>query len=92
MIPLTIKIPEAERDPDLLTKLRAEWPGILAWAVRGCLKWQRERLAQPSVVASATKGWQQQMDHLKNFIVRWSGSLKSLRMWQRPHCTPPEAA
>ena len=68
VIPLTIKIPEAERDPDLPTKLRAEWPGILAWAVRGCLKWQREGLGQPGVVASATKGWQQQMDHLKNFI------------------------
>ena len=70
VIPLTIKIPEAERDGDLPTKLKAEWPGILAWAVRGCLKWQGERLAQPSVVASATKGWQQQMDHLKNFIAQ----------------------
>ena len=68
VIPLTIKIPEAERDPDLPTKLRAEWPGILAWAVRGCLAWQNEGLTQPSVVASATKGWQQEMDHLKNFI------------------------
>jgi putative DNA primase/helicase len=70
VIPLTIKIPEAERDSDLPTKLKAEWPSILAWAVRGCLKWQRERLAQPGVVASATKGWQQQMDHLKNFIAQ----------------------
>ena len=68
VIPLTIKIPEAERDPDLPTKLCAEWPGILAWAVRGCLKWQREGLGQPSVVASATKGWQEEMDHLKRFI------------------------
>ena len=40
VIPLTIRFPEAERDLDLPTKLRAEWPGILAWAVRGCLRWQ----------------------------------------------------
>ena len=68
VIPLTIKIPEAERDGDLPTKLQAEWPGILAWAVRGCLRWQREGLVEPDVVRSATKGWHQEMDHLKKFI------------------------
>jgi putative DNA primase/helicase len=68
VIPLTIKIPEAERDPNLPAKLRAELPGILAWAVRGCRKWQREGLAQPAIVRSATKGWHQEMDHLKKFI------------------------
>ena len=56
VIPLTIKIPEAERDPDLPNKLRAEWPGILAWAVRGCLKWQGEGLAQPDAVALSHEG------------------------------------
>jgi putative DNA primase/helicase len=68
VIPLTIEIPLAERDLDLLTKLRAEWPGILAWAVRGCLKWQRKGLVEPDVIRSATKGWQQEMDHLKKFV------------------------
>ena len=68
VIPFTVEIPPGERDLDLLTKLRAEWPGILAWAVRGCLKWQSEGLGQPGVVASATKSWQQEMDHLKKFI------------------------
>jgi putative DNA primase/helicase len=68
VIPLTVEIPLAERDLNLPTKLRAEWPGILAWAVRGCLKWQREGLAQPTIVRSATKGWQQEMDHLKQFV------------------------
>ena len=67
-LPFTVKIPEAERDPDLLTKLRAEWPGILAWAVRGCVKWRGEGLGEPNVVRSATKAWQQEMDHLKRFI------------------------
>jgi putative DNA primase/helicase len=68
VIPLKITIPEAERDGDLPTKLQAEWPGILAWAVRGCLKWQREGFLEPDVIRSATKGWQQEMDHLKKFI------------------------
>jgi hypothetical protein len=25
-------------------KLRKEWPGILAWAVQGCIAWQRDGL------------------------------------------------
>jgi putative DNA primase/helicase len=29
---------------------------------------QREGLVQPAVIRSATKGWQQEMDHLKKFI------------------------
>jgi putative DNA primase/helicase len=68
VIPLTIKIPEAERDPDLSAKLRAELPGILAWAVRGCLKWQRNGLGMPGAVERATSGWQKEMDHLKRFV------------------------
>jgi putative DNA primase/helicase len=68
VIPLDIEIPTGERDPDLPNKLRAEWPGILAWAVRGCRKWQAEGLTQPPVVRSATKGWHREMDHLKKFV------------------------
>jgi hypothetical protein len=45
VIPLDITIPSGERDPDLPNKLRAEWPGILAWVVRGCRKWQVEGLS-----------------------------------------------
>jgi putative DNA primase/helicase len=67
VIPLTVQIPETERDPNLSAKLRGEWPGILAWAVRGCLKWQKSGLGMPDVVESATKGWQKEMDHLKTF-------------------------
>jgi putative DNA primase/helicase len=64
VIPLDIKIPS----PKLPEKLRVEWPGILAWAVRGCLNWQADGLAQPKVVRSATKGWHREMDHLKKFV------------------------
>jgi putative DNA primase/helicase len=68
VIPLGIEIPAEERDKKLAEKLRAEWPGILAWAVRGCRKWQAKGLSQPKTVRSATKGWHQEMDHLKKFV------------------------
>lgn len=37
LIPFDVTIPEEERDPRLVEKLREEYPGILNWAVQGCL-------------------------------------------------------
>jgi putative DNA primase/helicase len=68
VIPLTLKIPDGEIDPDLPKKLRAELPGILAWAVRGCSKWQAEGLSSPATVREATSAWQRDMDHLAKFF------------------------
>jgi putative DNA primase/helicase len=68
VIPFTVRIPPEERDKGLPAKLRAEWPGILAWAVRGCLKWQREGLQAPQAVNRGTKLWKEGADHLKRFV------------------------
>jgi len=68
VIPFTIKIPESHRDPELPTKLRAELPGILAWAVSGCLKWQAEGFSPPKAVQQATADWQRDMNHLTKFF------------------------
>ncbi|MFL5150930.1 MAG: phage/plasmid primase, P4 family, partial [Microvirga sp.] len=37
LVPFTVTIPPGERDLDLTEKLKAEWPGILAWMIEGCL-------------------------------------------------------
>ena len=37
LVPWVITVPPAERDRKFPEKLRAELPGILAWAVWGCL-------------------------------------------------------
>jgi len=39
LVPFAVTIPAEERDGELTEKLKAEWPGILAWIVAGCLKW-----------------------------------------------------
>jgi putative DNA primase/helicase len=44
----------AKPDPDLEKKLRAEWPAILAWMIRGCAAWLENELPEPRVVADAT--------------------------------------
>src|SRR5262249_29383360 len=64
----TGSIEEAEKDKQLADKLRAEWPGILAWAVRGCLDWQRHGLGEPEEVKAATDAYQAEQDTLGAFI------------------------
>lgn len=44
MIPFDVSIPKEEQDRNLYDKLLSEGEGILAWAVEGCLLWQREGL------------------------------------------------
>jgi putative DNA primase/helicase len=68
LIPFDVTIPTEERDKDLPDKLRAELPGILAWAVRGCLEYQREGLRPPPDVLAATDAYRADSDVLGEFI------------------------
>ena len=90
MIPFTVTIPAAERDPELVEKLKAEWSGILQWMIDGCLDWQSEGLAQPAAVVMATADYLETEDALGQWMsdrcntFGWgsSGSLfASWRQW-----------
>jgi putative DNA primase/helicase len=68
LIPFEVTIPPAKRDKDLLYKLRAELPGILNWAIEGCLKWFDKGLSEPEEVRAATAGYKCEMDVLAGFL------------------------
>ncbi|MDX9894309.1 MAG: phage/plasmid primase, P4 family [Desulfofustis sp.] len=55
-------------DPELDLKLRAEAPGILAWLVRGCIRWQREGLIAPQKVLDDSRAYRAHEDDLQQFI------------------------
>ncbi len=59
---------ERKRDPHLASKLQDEAAGILAWLIRGCLKWQAEGLNPPDVVRHATEQYRREEDTLNLFI------------------------
>ncbi len=59
---------EGREDRSLKTTLQAEAPGILAWAVRGCLEWDRGGLAFPESVLRATAEYRRESDRLGRFI------------------------
>ena len=68
LLPFTQYISAAERDKALGRKLRDELPGILAWAVRGCLEWQRQGLNPPPLVRSANTEYRAEQDVLGAFL------------------------
>lgn len=68
LIPWTVTIPEEERDHELRAKLRAELPGILRWAVEGCLEWRRAGLRPPAAVLAATADYRSGEDVLGAFL------------------------
>lgn len=72
LVPFLETIAPGERDPSLTKKLEAEWPGILRWAIEGCLKWQQEGLSPPEAIKDATS------DYL--------ASEDALAVWLDEHC------
>jgi putative DNA primase/helicase len=68
LIPFNYTVPAEKKDKGLSAKLKAELPGILAWAVRGCLEWQKIGLADPEEVCQATDKYKSEMDTIAQFL------------------------
>jgi len=68
VIPFNVEIPEGERDKDLAGKLAGEQEGILAWAVRGCVEWQRQGLDTPAIVKNHMDAYRGRQDTLTGWI------------------------
>lgn len=68
MIPFLQRFEGKQKDRALLEKLKAEAPGILNWAIEGCLRWQAEGLDAPKPVADATREYQDESDALTPFL------------------------
>ena len=68
LIPFNVILSDDEIDRDLPQKLEAELPGILAWAVQGCIDWQKHGLVMPDEVRSATLEYKEESDVLSRFL------------------------
>ncbi len=68
LIPFIQTIPEAEQDKLLTVKLQKELPGILNWAIAGCLAWQKNGIKPPKVIVDATRAYRADMDILGEWM------------------------
>ena len=79
-------VPHARLDRTLKPYLRdpeGGAPAFLAWAVEGCLRWQREGLKIPAAVVRSTNAYREESDPLAAFIkdcVRFSDG-KAWESW-----------
>lgn len=69
-LPFEHAIPEGDRDPQIKAHLTSPDGGraVLAWAVEGCLRWQREKLRPPDMVRRATAELRREFDPLAEFF------------------------
>jgi len=69
-VPWRVRIPVEKQDPNLVEKLRSEWPGILRWAVQGCLKWQEPPgILQPTAkIVRETAGYRSEQEPARKFV------------------------
>jgi putative DNA primase/helicase len=68
LIPFVHIFSGAQKDKHLDQKLFAEAPGVLNWAVRGCLDWQRDGLVVPLVVEAATNEYREESNSVAAFL------------------------
>jgi putative DNA primase/helicase len=67
LVPFDVSF-EGREDKTLKAKLLEELPGILTWAVEGCLRWQRDGLGNCDSVQAATSEYRAESDQLGRFI------------------------
>jgi putative DNA primase/helicase len=68
LIPFMRTFAADEIDRELPEKLRAEWPGILAWMIEGCQHWQKIGLKPPACVQAATEEYFDAEDAIQRWI------------------------
>jgi putative DNA primase/helicase len=67
-IPFNVTITDDKMNKYLADELKAEWPGILQWAVEGCVEWQRIGLKPPACVTDATASYLEGEDIIGEWI------------------------
>jgi putative DNA primase/helicase len=78
LIPFLVSFVGVE-DKRLKERLRAEKPGILMWAIQGCLIWQRWGMAPPASVQRATSEYLHDQDDIQVFVEECCEILDNVR-------------
>ena len=90
-IPFNFTISDDQVNKNLAAELKAqEGPGILAWAIEGCLKWQEEGMNPPKVVTDATEAYLESQDVIGEWLedcferdaYGWVSSTDFFNSWQ----------
>jgi putative DNA primase/helicase len=72
-IPFDHVVPTAQQDRTLKMRLREPEvrAAVLAWAVQGCLDWQRDGLGSADAIDKSTAAYRRDMDRIAGFLEDW---------------------
>lgn len=68
LVPFTQQFTGTRKDERLPEKLKAEHPGILAWAIKGARKWATDGLRIPTTVTESSKEYMAQQNDIELWI------------------------
>src|SRR5581483_6851438 len=70
LVPFEVSIPLDQQKPrhEVMEMFAAEHSGILNWAIKGCLDWQRNGLGVPEEVVNATRDYEAEQDTFAMFL------------------------
>ena len=68
LVPFDLKLEDHEKDPTLKSKLAQEYPGILAWFIRGAVKWYQSGLPTTLRIQIGTKKYFDESDVIQQFL------------------------
>ena len=82
LIPFNVTIPKEKQKPrhEVMAMFRDEFPGILNWALEGCLEWQRSGLGVPEEVLEATREYEAEQDTFAMFLEEKGVRVASARV------------
>lgn len=86
LIPFLVSFLDRQ-DKELVTTLRAELPGILNWAIDGCIGWLTSGLGMAKAVTEATNEYRSESDSVADFmadclLVNSDASITSKRLYE----------
>lgn len=100
LVPFEQRFDGARRDKDMPAKLKAEAPAILAWIVRGAVRWHRDGLQIPQRVREASADYLGDHDDLALWLdeccvrageAKASDLYASFSAWKRDRGEHPQA-
>ncbi len=70
LVPFDYTIPKdrQKKRHEVMAMFESELPGILNWAIEGCLEWQRDGLGVPDEVINATREYEAEQDTFSMFL------------------------
>ncbi len=102
LVPFDYTIPKdrQKKRHEVMAMFRAELPGILNWAIEGCLEWQRDGLGVPDEVINATLEYEAEQDTFSMFLdekcvrtpnarVLSLGLYRAYKSWAEEHGETP---